>query len=264
MSTNFQGSAEAYEQLMGRWSRHLAPPFTRFSAIGDGATLLDVGCGTGSLTSALASAFPAAKIVGIDASTAFVEHARSRLVDQRISLERADATALPFPDGHFSASLSLLVLNFIPDREAAAREMARVTKSGGTVAAAVWDYYGGFACMRMLLDTAAAIDPAGGVLRSRVLSQPLTGSGDLAALWTRLGLHDVEQSSLTIRMEFRSFTDYWEPFLAGQGSAGPYVAGLDDERKDTLARHLRFAYLAGRDDGPRSFAATAWAVRGVR
>ena len=144
-----------------------------------------------------------------------------------------------------------LVLNFVPDAERAAGEMARVTKPGGVVAACVWDFRGGLTFLRVLGDTAAALDPGGVAFRAKQFSAPFTGPGELAAAWTRLGLGEVEQAALTIRMEFASFADYWEPWLGGQGTVGAYVAGLD-------------AYLAGGEDGPRSFAATAWAVRGVK
>jgi SAM-dependent methyltransferase len=258
------GNAEVYERLMGRWSRRLALPFLRFAAIGEPAQVLDVGCGTGSLTAALAHALPGATITGIDASAAFIEHARRQGSHARLVFQQADATALPFNDGQFAATLSLLVLNFVPDFEKAAREMARVTRHGGVVAAAVWDFPGGFTSYRMLLDTIAVLDLKGAELRAKVLGAPLTAPGELADLWTRIGLRAVEQSSLTMRFEFRSFADYWEPYLGGQGSMGPYLAGLSGEKKALIERHLRLAYLAGREDGPRSYAATAWAVRGVR
>ncbi len=263
-STYSAGNAEVYERMMGRWSRRLAAPFLSFVAIGEPAQVLDVGCGTGSLTRALAEALPGATITGIDLSAAFIEHARRQASHARLDFREADATALPFDDRQFGATLSLLVLNFVPDFEQAAREMARVTRPGGVVAAAVWDFAGGFTSYRMLLDTIGALDPEGAQLRAKVLGAPLTTPGELADLWTRVGLRAVEKSSLTMRFEFRSFADYWEPYLGGQGSAGPYLAGLDAKKKALIERHVRLAYLAGREDGPRSYAATAWVVRGVR
>ena len=259
------GNAEVYEQLMGRWSRRLAVLFLDFAPPPRIAEdILDVGCGTGSLTFALASAAPNANVLGIDASSAFVAHARKGAADPRIAFEVADATALPYPDRTFSAAFSLLVLNFIPEFEKAAREMVRVTKPGGVVAASVWDFAGGLTQLRVFLDTAAALDPDAVAVRAKLFSGPLTAAGELATLWTALGLRDVIQASLTIRMDFRSFADYWEPWLGGQGSVGPYVAGLAPDKRAAIERQLRLAYLVGRNDGPRSFAATAWAVKGIR
>ena len=258
------GNANVYEQMMGRWSQRLARSFLDFAAIGDVHSVLDMGCGTGSLAFALADAAPKARIVGIDASQVFVDYAKSRASDPRLTFEQGDATALPYADHALSAALSLLVLNFVPGYEKAAREMLRVTKPGGVVAASVWDFRGGLTYMRMFLDTAAALDPNGDATRSKIYSMPLIAPDELGRLWTTVGLREVRQTSLTIRMDFHSFADYWEPWLGGQGTVGPYAASLEGEKKATIEHHLRLAYLAGGQDGPRSFAATAWAVRGVR
>jgi hypothetical protein len=113
-------------------------------------------------------------------------------------------------------------------------------------------------------DTAAALDPDGEAFRAKQFSAPFTGPGELEAAWTRHGLVEVEQTALTIRMEFAFFTDYWEPWLGGQGTVGAYVIGLSEAKRRLLEHHLRLAFLAGGADGPRSFAAAAWAVRGVK
>jgi ubiquinone/menaquinone biosynthesis C-methylase UbiE len=258
-------NAAVYEQMMGRWSRRLAAPFIDFAAIAAAKTILDVGCGTGSMTFALADAAPEAAVTGIDRSPAFIEYARSRTCNARLVFHHGDATALPYEDRAFDATLSLLVLNFVADPEKAISEMVRVTKPGGIVAASVWDFRGGLPHQRVFLDTAAAMDPvAGNALRARVLSLPLIGSGELAAVWMKMGLREVAETSLTIRMEYRCFADYWEPWLGGGGMIGPYLAALDREKKPTIEHLVLQAYLAGSDDGPRSFAATAWAVRGIR
>jgi len=144
-----------YERSMGRWSRRLAKPFIDFAAIGDVTDVVDVGCGTGSLTFALADAAPGVRVAGIDYSQAYVAHARSRAPDGgRLTFEQGDAATLPYEDQAFDAALSLLVLNFVPDAERAAGEMVRVTKSGGVVAACVWDFRGGLTFLRVFADTA--------------------------------------------------------------------------------------------------------------
>jgi trans-aconitate methyltransferase len=254
----------AYEQQMGRWSSRLAKHLIAFARLGHPDSILDVGCGTGSMTRALAAALPTARITGIDISEAFIAHARSQCADARISFSQGDAAALTELDRSFHAVVSLLVLNFVPDPMQAVREMARVAKPGCPVAAAVWDFRGGLMSVRILMDTVALVDPDGEAFRAKQCSYPLTGPGELAAAWSEAGLKDVEQTSLTIRMEFASFDDYFQPWLAGQGTIGAYIGSRTPEQRTVIEHHLKLAYLAGGEDGPRSFAATAWAVRGTR
>jgi ubiquinone/menaquinone biosynthesis C-methylase UbiE len=71
--------AEAYEVIMGRWSRQLAPMFVEFVGVRDGERVLDVGCGTGALSATLARVTGASKIVGIHPSSGFIEYARRKL-----------------------------------------------------------------------------------------------------------------------------------------------------------------------------------------
>lgn len=265
MSTKFAANnAEVYQQHMGRWSERLAIIFTDFAALGRPRSILDVGCGTGSLTLALAKRFSGVKITGIDFSQPYVDFARTQTSDDSIKFEQGDAAALPYSDQEFDCALSLLVLNFVPDAEKAAREMVRVTKRGGIVAAAVWDFRGGVPYQRLLFDTAVALDPNAQAVRAKIFSTPLTGPGELAATWKKIGLSEITEASLTIRMEFQSFADYWEPFLGGQGMSGAYIKGLTDEKRSLIEHYVRLAYLCGGEDGLRSFASTAWAVRGVR
>jgi ubiquinone/menaquinone biosynthesis C-methylase UbiE len=255
--------ASGYEKLMGRWSRRLAPKFIEFCGLKDGERVLDVGCGTGSLTFELPKAANVAEITGIDFSPVFVEEAKRRNNDPRISIEQGDACALAFPDGRFDRALALLVLHFVPETAKAVAEMRRVVRPQGVVAAAVWDHLGGMSAMRMVLDTMAPIDDAAARLRAHYCFQPMMRPGEMRETFVAAGLKGVEETSLLIRMDYESFDDFWEPIAAGEGPLGKYVAGLDDSRGREAASAVRAAYEAGQPDGPRSFAAVAWACRGV-
>ena len=244
---------------MGRWSRRLAPLLIGFAGLSDGDRVLDVGCGTGSMTFALRHLADIAAATGIDISQGYIEYARSRNTDRRIAFERADACALPFPDRSFDRAFSLLVLQFVPDSARAVAEMRRVVRPGGTVAAAVWDDFGGLPHMRMLFDIASVLDRS----IKRPYFRPLSAPGEMASLWQAAGFSGVEQTSLLIRMEFASFDDYWSPFTTGEGPPGQLLASLTEAARTTLQDHVRHAYLAGEPDGPRSFAAVAWACRGT-
>ena len=264
MSTTFHArNAHAYQQFMGRWSRRLARKFIASAGLADGERILDVGCGTGSLTFALAEAANLAKIAAIDDSEIYLAAARANNKDPRISFERADACALPFEDACFDRAMSLLVLHFIPETERAVGEMCRVVRPGGTVAATVWDTFGGMPNQRMFWDTAAMLDPAAGAARGRSYFRPMTKANQMKETWTRLGLLRVEETALMIRMEFADFGDFWDPIAAGEATLGQYVAGLSHDAQQRLERALRAAYEGNEPDGPRSFAAVAWACRGI-
>jgi ubiquinone/menaquinone biosynthesis C-methylase UbiE len=253
-----------YENLMGRWSRRLAPLFIAHGGIADGENVLEVGCGTGSLTFALAEAAALARLTAIDFSEVYLAAARAKSRDPRIHLEQGDGCALRFADASFDRTLSMLVLpSVVPRSEAMIAEMRRVTRPGGVVAAAFWDSPGGNPSQRMLWDTAAVLDEAAAEARDRTMSRPIYAPGALARMWAEAGLVDIDPQSLMVRMDFANFADYWGPFASGEGALGAYIATLDGARRDRLERHLRSAYLAGRPDGERSFAAVALSCRGV-
>jgi len=252
-----------YEQLMGRWSRKLAPLFVEFSGLVDGERILDVGCGTGSLTFTLAKIASLAEIAAIDYSPVFVEEAIRRNTNPRIKIQRADVCALPFEDAEFDRALALLVLHFVPEAGKAVAEMRRTVRPGGVVAAAVWDHLGGMPGMRMMVDTVAVLSERGRQLRSRYCFQPMMLPGEMKRTFIEQGLSNVEEAELIIRMDYQNFDDYWAPIAAGEGPLGKYMATLDAAGRIRTNAAVRDAYEAGRPDGPRSFANVAWAVRGT-
>src|SRR6266487_1228744 len=227
MSTTFHArNAHAYQQFMGRWSRRLARKFIAFAGLADGERILDVGCGTRTLTFALADAANLAKITAIDDSQIYLAAARANNKNPRISFERADACALPFEDACFDRAMSLLVLHFIPETERAVGEMCRVVRPGGTVAATVWDTFGGMPNQRMFWDTAAMLDPTAAIARGQHYFRPMTRRNELKETWMRVGLRQIEQTELMVRMEFSNFADFWAPIAAGEAALGKYVAGI--------------------------------------
>jgi len=246
---------------MGRWSRVLGDAFVRFAGLEDGERVLDLGCGTGSLTAAILSARPTVDIVGLDPSPAFVNAARDRFHDARARFETGDAQHLPFADATFDRVLSMLVLNFVPDPDAAASEMRRVTRTGGHAAACGWDYGGGMEMLRFFWDAATALDPAAAARHEERMR--LCRQGELEALWRGAGLADVRETGLTIETRFASFADYWQPFLGGVGPAGSFVAALPTDQQQALEAKLRTEAWGDRPDEERVLSAKAWAVVGA-
>jgi SAM-dependent methyltransferase len=252
--------SDTYLRFMDRWSCQLAPLMVRFARLSAPASVLDVGTGLGALASAVADAYPHATVTGIDPSSAFVE-AAARTSNPRLGFLVGDAQALQFPAASFDAALSMLVLNFIPEPQQAVREMIRVTRAGGVVAAAVWDYGEGMEMLRIFWDEAVVLNPAVALHDERHVA--LCKRGELGALWRTSGLADIDEQPLTLEMTFESFEDYWSPFLGGVGPAGAYATSLSEVDRDALRFRLSHRLSDGHEDQPITLRARAWAVRGA-
>jgi len=254
--------SHAYEPFMGRWSRRLAPLFVEFAGVQDGESVLEVGSGTGALASAIVEARPKAHVTAVEPAQDYVSAARQQAPRRGVRYVVGDAQTLDFSDGTFDRAVSLLALNFVPDPAQALAEQIRVTRPGGLIAAAVWDYGDGMQMLRVFWEEAAANDPAADARDERHM--PLCRHSQLSALWLSHGMLAVGERPLTIEQPFASFEDYWTPFLGGQGPAGAYVASLSPAARTHLSDRLRRRLTGdhGNDGGPFVLTARAWAVKG--
>jgi SAM-dependent methyltransferase len=262
-STYYASDGAAYELFLGRWTKRLAAPLLDFAGFSSEGALLDVGTGTGSLAFAMAARWPGRKILGIDIAAPYIAHAQSQTEGASPVFQLGDSTRLCYENESFAGVAAQLVLNFVPEPLGAVGEMRRVAKSDGIVVAAVWDFRGGLVYQRLFWDTAAGIDPQAGIARDRLFSTPLALPDGLPMLFEEAGLHQIQRSSITIRMDYANFEDYWRPLLGGQGPVGTYVTKLSTKLRCHIEEAVKGAYCAGAPDGERSLTATAWAVRGI-
>jgi SAM-dependent methyltransferase len=250
---SFDVVADSYWQFIGRYSEPLTVSFASFAGISEGR-VLDVGCGPGALTAHLASLLGPASVAAADPSATFVDAARARLPE--VDIRQASAENLPFGDATFDAALAQLVVHFMTDPVAGLREMARVTRPGGTVAACVWDHAAGGSPLAAFWRAVNALDPGAhdesGLAGVR--------EGHLAELLTAAGLRDITSTALTVRASFPCFDDWWRPFTLGVGPAGDYVKTLGPPAVESLRARCASAFPAA---GPFEITATAWAARGV-
>lgn len=253
-------SGDLYESYVGRWSRPVARAFLGWLNAPPGRDWLDVGCGTGALTEAVAERCAPRRLVGIDPSAGFLDFAGQYLRNAGAELRQGDAEHLPFADAEFDRVVSGLVLNFVPDQRRGTAEMARVARPGGEVALYVWDYAEKMELMRHFWDAAAALDP-----HARDLDEgrrfPVCRPQPLCGLLEAAGLGDVEVRAIDVPTVFRDFDDYWTPFLSGQAPAPGYCMSLKDDARAALRERLRLS-LPIRPDGSIHLVARAWAGRG--
>jgi SAM-dependent methyltransferase len=254
-------AGDAYEAYMGRWSRRLARVFVEWLQPTPLANWLEVGCGTGALTSTICDLCDPASVIACDPSAPFVEHARAYLPDARVSFIVAGAEALPRRNGEFDAVVSGLVLNFLPDPEAVVASIRERLRRAGTAAAYVWDYAEGMEFLRIFWEEAVALDPRA-VTLNEAQRFPLCQTSALASLFRTAGLAQVDTHAMEIPTDFATFDDYWTPFLRGTGPAPSYVASLDPYQREALSGRLK-QRLQTRSDGLIRLRARAWGVRGI-
>jgi SAM-dependent methyltransferase len=236
---------------MGRYSEPLATLFADLGGVRPGQRVVDVGCGPGALTAELARRLGEDAVSAVDPSQPFAAAVRRRCpgVDVRV----AAAEQLPFGDDTFDVSLAQLVVHFMSEPVSGLREMARVTRPGGVVAACVWDHAGGRGPLAVFWQAVRELDPA---------AQDESGlagvrKGDLAHLFGQAGLSATLDTALSVEVRHPTFEEWWEPYTLGVGPAGAYVASLDQDHRAALRERCR-AKLSP----PFDISATAWAVTG--
>jgi SAM-dependent methyltransferase len=249
---SFDVAAESYDRFMGGWSRQLSPLLADLAGVADGQRVLDVGCGPGSLIAELVARVGAGNVAAIDPSQPFVEAAQARHPDVDIRLGSAEQ--LPFHARTFDAALAQLVVHFMRDPVAGLREMARVTKHGGTVAACVWDFGGNRGPLGPYWAAARDLQPDVDDESHRAGAR----QGHLVQVFTEAGLEDVREADLAVTRTYPSFEDWWATFTRGVGPAGTFYASLAPDEQAALEARCRELL----PDGSFTLTAHAWAACG--
>jgi len=257
-TATFRTSAEAYDRHIGRYGPALARALIEATNVSAGQRALDVGCGPGALTAVLSEALGADRVTAIDPSEPFVEACARRLPG--VDVRAGSAEAPPFPDHSFDVTLAQLVVNFMRDPPAGVGEMRRVTRPGGAVAAAVWDYAGEMTLLRRFWDAAVSLDPDAAD-RDEGRSMPYCTPEELEGLWRDAGLREPAVSALVVDAEYGGFDELWYSLEHGSGPSTAYAVSLPPEPRARLRDELRRGLGVGED--PFRLTARAWAVVGT-
>jgi SAM-dependent methyltransferase len=251
-------AGQSYERYMGRWSRKIAAKFIDWVDAPSNADWVEIGCGTGALTQAVLSATAPRSILSTDQSADFVAHAEAQIRDDRATFKVADVAALPCANASMDIVTSALVLNFIPDKQAALAEMRRVLRPGGLVTFYVWDYPGGgMGFIDAFWKAAAVIDPDALELNEGARF-PFCKEVGLADLCRDAGAADTEITAVEVETRFRDFDAFWHPFTLGAGPAPGYLKSLPVDHVQQLKDYLASKLGNG---GSVVLTARAWAVK---
>ena len=231
--------AEVYdEQFVPALFRHWGPVLCDAAAISSGQRVLDVACGTGALTVAVAGRVsPGGAVFGLDANPEMLAVARRKHAD--IDWHAGRAESLPFADASFDAVVSQFGLMFFDDRIAALREMQRVLRPGGRLAVAVCDALErspGYASLAALLERLFGKRIADAFRAPFVL-------GDAAALRTLCADADIAEASVVRRQGTVRFASI--DALVSTERACVWTLGglLDDAQFERLRREAQSTFL---------------------
>jgi SAM-dependent methyltransferase len=236
-------AAGDYPALAAEVIPDLGAELVRAAGIGRGDRVLDVAAGTGN--AAIAAALTGARVVASDLTPELLDAGREAAERRGAELEwrEADAEALPFGDGEFDAVLSCVGVMFAPHHQAAAGELVRVCRPGGTIGLLSWTPQGFIGRMFGVMKPYAPPPPPG------AQPPPLWGDPDHVKALLGDRVTDVAFRCRTVRVELfekpGDFRDYFKSHY------GPTIAVYDriaDDPDKVAALDQALADLARRHD----------------
>ena len=250
---------EAYERLMGRWSRLAGEVFLDWLDVPKGLRWLDVGCGNGAFTEAIMTHSAPAAVAAIDPSNGQLTYARARPGTKLANFRQGDAQQLPFGESTFDIAVMALAISYVSDPLKAVIEMARIVRPGGWVATYMWDRPGGGTPLEPIYVAAKSLGmnppPPPGVEISRVHA--------MRELWEKAGLTSIETRVIRIPVVFSDFDDFWDSTIVPVGPQGKFLQELSPDARERLRARLR-EQLPVFPDGRITYEAFANAVKGRR
>lgn len=248
---------EAYERLMGRWSRLVAREFLEWLDIPKNGQWLDVGCGNGAFTEEIIIRCAPATVMAIDPSDDQLAYARARPRGKTAEFRVGNAQKLLFTENSFDVAVMALVISFLSDPDQAVTEMSRVVCPGGCVAAYMWDVPGG----------GVPVDPiyveleSMGLTSTRPPNSAVSRREVLHELWEKIGLESVDTRVIRVPVEYTDFDDFWDSNTVPIGPQGKVIAGMSAREKEQFRSRLRERLPIG-PDGSVAYVSFANAVRG--
>ena len=248
---------EAYERLMGRWSRLVGEVFLDWLDVPKDLRWLDVGCGNGAFTEEIIAHCAPSAVIAIDPSDDQLAYARTRRGVKTAEFRVGDAQKLPFANDSFDVALMALVISFLPDPAQAVAEMARVVRPGGWVATYMWDIPGGGAPTDPIYIALESM----GMTSVRPANPVVSRREAMKDLWEKAGLESIETQVIRIPVAYSDFDDFWDSNTVLIGPQGKLIAGMSTSEREELRTDLR-ERLPTASDGRIAYQSFANAVKG--
>lgn len=227
--------AESYDRFFSSISERNIGPLLDAAEVRSGAKVLDAGCGPGNL--AAAAAERGASVVGIDMSDGMIALAKRR--HPHVDFRQADAEHLPFSDGTFDVGVSNLLVPHLPSPEVGVAELVRVVKSGGRLAASMWDAPSRSRFIGIMWESIAEVGaPPPPGLPAGPPTLKYSNEDELLGLLRSSGLEHVNLRHIEFSLNFKDAKEVWDAWT--QGSVRTRSAVVD--QPEEVQRRIRASF----------------------